>query len=59
MARDTYWDPMGVSLTQSSIKEAIGDARGDDIDLFGKILITAMMGIDEAKGWLLIRGGSL
>ena len=58
MAFDVF-SPFGISLTQSSIKETIGDARGDDIDLFGKILITAMMGIDEAKGWLLIRGGSL
>jgi hypothetical protein len=32
------------------------DAKSDDIDEFGKIFLTTLMGIDEAKGWLALRG---
>ena len=46
-------------LTQDSIMHHLRDARADDVDMFGRILITALMGIDEAKGWFLTRGGSL
>ncbi|KAK2617017.1 hypothetical protein QQS21_000108 [Conoideocrella luteorostrata] len=35
------------------------DARSDDIDDFGKICLTALMGLDEAKGWLAMRGITL
>jgi hypothetical protein len=38
---------------------AINDAKADDVEVFGKILLTAMMGIDETRGWLLGRGGTL
>ncbi|KAK3318950.1 hypothetical protein B0H66DRAFT_253510 [Apodospora peruviana] len=34
-------------------------ANGDDIDVFGKILITTLIGIDETKHWLRTRGGDL
>ncbi|KAH7176629.1 hypothetical protein EDB81DRAFT_875430 [Dactylonectria macrodidyma] len=35
------------------------DAMADDIDTYGKIFITSLVGIDEAKGWFASRGGSL
>ncbi|KAJ9132186.1 hypothetical protein NKR23_g11416 [Pleurostoma richardsiae] len=35
------------------------DAKSDDIDEFGKIFLTGYMGIDEAKGWLAMRGVTL
>jgi hypothetical protein len=31
----------------------------EDIDDFAKMILAAVMGIDEMKGWLHIRGGSL
>lgn len=39
--------------------DVVLDARPDDIEMFGRMLLTTMMGIDEAKGWLHSRGGSL
>jgi len=35
------------------------DARSDDIDDFGKIFLVGLMGTDEAKGWLALRGITL
>ncbi|KAK4212698.1 hypothetical protein QBC37DRAFT_187156 [Rhypophila decipiens] len=34
-------------------------ANGDDVDVFGKLLITTLIGIDETRHWLQSRGGSL
>ncbi|KAF2094196.1 hypothetical protein NA57DRAFT_47048 [Rhizodiscina lignyota] len=41
------------------LTELIADARADDIDSFGKILLVAFMGIDDGRGWFLTRGGAL
>lgn len=35
------------------------DARPEDLDVFGKILLTSMIGVDEAEGWLVSKGGTL
>ncbi|KAF5011583.1 hypothetical protein FDECE_2304 [Fusarium decemcellulare] len=37
----------------------IEEAKTDDIDDFGKICLTAVMGLTEAKGWLAMRGITL
>jgi hypothetical protein len=42
-----------------SIKEALNEARGDDIEDFGKMILTTLMGIDETKGWLHSKGATL
>jgi hypothetical protein len=42
-----------------SIKEVLEEARGDDIEDYGKMILTTLMGIDETKGWLHSRGGAL
>ena len=39
-----------------NLTAVIDDAKSDDIDDFGKICLTALMGLDEAKGWLAMRG---
>ncbi|KAK3352690.1 hypothetical protein B0T25DRAFT_500981 [Lasiosphaeria hispida] len=39
--------------------ETLTDAQGDDVDDFGKIFISTVLGIEEAKRWLVARGGSL
>ncbi|KAH8899755.1 hypothetical protein GQ53DRAFT_675852 [Thozetella sp. PMI_491] len=46
-------------VTNTNITESINRASGDDVDSYGKILISAMLGVDECKGWLAIRGGVL
>lgn len=38
---------------------AFKDARANNVDTFGRILITSIMGVDEAEGWFASRGGSL
>ncbi|KAI0444203.1 hypothetical protein F4803DRAFT_512356 [Xylaria telfairii] len=42
-----------------NIWKRIDTAQPDDIDQFGRILMTSGMGIDEAKGWFASKGGSL
>lgn len=37
----------------------LADASGDDIEDFGKMLLTVKLGIDEAKAYLALKGGSL
>ena len=49
----------GIYLTVNSILDMLKEARADDVDAFGRILLTSLMGIDEAKGWFLTKGGSL
>lgn len=34
-------------------------AKADDIDVFGKVILTGMMGVDDMKGWFHTRGGML
>ena len=46
-------------VTNADFNEVFSDAKGDDVDTFGKIFITALLGIDGAKGWLYTRGASL
>lgn len=35
------------------------NARPDDVDLFGKMLLVTKIGIDETKAWFYSRGGAL
>jgi hypothetical protein len=35
------------------------DAKPDDVDLFGRMLLVTKIGIDETKAWFYSRGGSL
>lgn len=37
----------------------LNDAKAEDIDLFGKMMLTSEMGITEARGWLITAGGDL
>lgn len=64
-ARDAFdfavaWrDQTHFVVTNADFSEVLGNAKADDIDKFGKIFITALLGIDEAKGWLYTRGTTL
>jgi hypothetical protein len=33
-------------------------AKADDIDVFGRMIMTGLMGIDDVKGWFHTRGGA-
>ncbi|KAK3324041.1 hypothetical protein B0T19DRAFT_427564 [Cercophora scortea] len=46
-------------LTLPSLNDTFRDAKGDDIDVYGKMIITVIIGIEETKDWLLTRGGEL
>ncbi|KAI5456821.1 hypothetical protein BGZ63DRAFT_396218 [Mariannaea sp. PMI_226] len=42
-----------------NLPTVMDDAEEDDIDDFAKITLTSVMGLDEAKGWLAMRGIAL
>ncbi|KAF5694763.1 hypothetical protein FDENT_891 [Fusarium denticulatum] len=41
------------------LETIVQDAHKDDIDAFGKICLTSLMGLTEAKGWLAMKGITL
>jgi len=46
-------------VKNSNVADALVEAKCDDIDVFGKIVLTTILGIDTTKGWLLTKGGAL
>ncbi|KAF4976218.1 hypothetical protein FZEAL_7081 [Fusarium zealandicum] len=46
-------------VTNAVFGEVLREAMADDVDVFGKILISSLMGVDEAEGWFASRGGKL
>lgn len=44
---------------RKAIVSTLADASGDDIEVFGKMLLTVSMGVEEAKAWLSMKGISL
>ncbi len=46
-------------ITNGRFEEALRAARADDVDAFGRMWFTALMGIEEAEGWFAAKGGSL
>lgn len=46
-------------VTNANIKAAVDGAMADDVDDYAKMILTALMGIDEFKGWMISRGGRL
>ncbi|KAH6697160.1 hypothetical protein F5X68DRAFT_238482 [Plectosphaerella plurivora] len=45
--------------SMDAVVAMLEDAKSDDIDELGKIFLASVMGRDEAKGWLALRGASL
>jgi hypothetical protein len=39
------------------LSDLLATARPDDIDMFGKVVLTSMVGIDDMRGWYHTRGG--
>ena len=46
-------------VENGKLEVAFREANAGDVDVFGKILLTSIMGVDEAEGWFASRGGSL
>ncbi|GKT99825.1 hypothetical protein FLAG1_09837 [Fusarium langsethiae] len=46
-------------VTNAIFSEVLAEAQADDIDVFGKIMISSLLGQDEAEGWFASRGGKL
>lgn len=46
-------------VANAQFRKVLDEARADDVDAFGRILLSAVMGADGADGWLAARGGSL
>lgn len=46
-------------VTNGKFADALKDARADDVDAFGRMWITALMGVEETEGWFAAKGGSL
>lgn len=46
-------------VTNVHISEVIAAANPEDIDSYGKMLMTVLMGMDQMKEWMVSRGGRL
>lgn len=46
-------------ITNARFGEVLEEAMADDVDTYGKIFITSLLGIEEAEGWFGSRGGKL
>lgn len=46
-------------VSNCSFHQVIEDAVAEDVDSFGKIMMTACMGVEEAEGWFAARGAML
>ncbi|KAK4194615.1 hypothetical protein QBC40DRAFT_290408 [Triangularia verruculosa] len=47
------------AVKNANFKDVLGKARGEDVDVFSKMVLTSFWGIDETKGWLMSVGGDL
>ena len=56
----TAWNERKHYVLQNvDFTDLIANGHADDLDEFGKSLLVAYMGADEAKGWLHAHGGAL
>ena len=46
-------------VTVAGFVGGLAEVEADDVDVFGRMLLTPLLGIDEAKGWFLSKGGEL
>ncbi|TVY61865.1 Transcription factor gsfR2 [Fusarium oxysporum f. sp. cubense] len=46
-------------VTNAIFNGVLAEAEADDIDVFGKIMISSLLGRDEAEGWFASKGGKL
>ncbi|KAH6887066.1 hypothetical protein B0T10DRAFT_575566 [Thelonectria olida] len=46
-------------VTVSNLAGLLDEAEEDDIDVYGRMLLTALVGVKEMKGWFASKGGML
>jgi hypothetical protein len=46
-------------IKELDFKGMLRDARADDVDGFGRMMLIGVMGVDDVKAWLHTRGGHL
>ncbi|KAF2262423.1 hypothetical protein CC78DRAFT_520054 [Lojkania enalia] len=51
-------DQNRLMVTDLDLTDLLQNAQPTDIDAFGKMLLTSLMGVDNVKGWFYTRGGT-
>lgn len=46
-------------IKELDFSELLRDAKPDDVDVFGRMMMTGLQGIDDVRGWFHSRGGVL
>jgi hypothetical protein len=46
-------------VTDAQFGEVLSAAQADDVDRFGRMWISSLLGMEEAEGWFVSRGGAL
>lgn len=46
-------------VRELDMSQVLAEARAEDVDMFSKMILAAYIGVDDLKGWLHVRGGSL
>lgn len=56
----TAWkDKNHFVVTDAQFGQVLAEAKAADVDRFGRMWISALLGIEEAEGWFMARGGGL
>lgn len=45
-------------VKEMDLTDLMATAKPDDIDMFGKVIMTCLVGIDDVRGWYHTRGGT-
>ncbi|KAF5018424.1 hypothetical protein F66182_9598 [Fusarium sp. NRRL 66182] len=56
---EAWKDKKHYVVTNSVFSDVFLEAKADDIDSFGKIMISSLLGREEAEGWFASKGGKL
>lgn len=56
---EAWGDKNHYVVTNAIFSEVLDQAQAEDIDTFGRIMISSLLGRDEAEGWFASRGGKL
>ncbi|KAJ4254292.1 hypothetical protein NW762_009883 [Fusarium torreyae] len=56
---EAWRDKKHFVVTNAIFSDVLAEAKADDIDVFGKIMISSLLGREEAEGWFASKGGKL
>lgn len=57
--RDAWQQENHFLVVDGQVAVVLSEAKAGDVDVFGKMLISAAVGIPELEAWFTSRGGSL